>query len=130
MNYDNFWKNVLGQEDWVNELVKWENAHPEYTPKTPRRIDTVPISELSQDPQTSCLNPVILHSYSSNSPMTFNRDQLVEDYIQQLIGGMDYKTMECMVYDTLKDNLSDYTDEQLITEVEEYNPELLEDVTP
>ena len=50
MNYDNFWKNVLGQEDWVNELVKWENAHPEYTPKTPRRIDTVPISELSQDP--------------------------------------------------------------------------------
>jgi len=41
---------------------------------------------------------------------------------------MDYKTMECLVYDTLKDNLSDYTDEQLITEVTEYNPELLEDV--
>jgi hypothetical protein len=32
MNYDNFWKNVLGQEDWVNELIKWENAHPEYKP--------------------------------------------------------------------------------------------------
>ena len=61
--------------------------------------------------------------------MTFNRDQLVEDYIQQLIEGMDYKTMECLVYDTLKYNLSDYTDDQLITEVEEYNPELLEDVT-
>ena len=60
--------------------------------------------------------------------MTFNRDQLVEDYIQHLIEGMDYKTMECLVYDTLKDNLSDYTDEELITEVEEYNPELLEDI--
>ena len=59
--------------------------------------------------------------------MSFNREQLVEDYIQQLIEGMDYKTMECLVYDTLKDNLADYTDEQLITEVEEYNPELLED---
>ena len=59
--------------------------------------------------------------------MVFNREQLVEDYIQQLIEGMDYKTMECLVYDTLKDNLADYTDEQLITEVEEYNPELLED---
>ena len=58
-----------------------------------------------------------------------DREQLVENYIQQLIEGMDYKTMECLVYDTLKDNLSDYTDEQLITEVEEYNPELLEDVT-
>ena len=59
--------------------------------------------------------------------MSFNREQLVENYIQQLIEGMDYKTMECLVYDTLKDNLTDYTDEQLITEVEEYNPELLED---
>ena len=59
--------------------------------------------------------------------MSFNREQLGEDYIQQLIEGMDYKTMECLVYDTLKDNLADYTDEQLITEVEEYNPELLED---
>ena len=47
--------------------------------------------------------------------MSFNREQLVEDYIQQLIEGMDYKTMECLVYDTLKDNLTDYTDEQLIT---------------
>ena len=56
-----------------------------------------------------------------------DREQLVENYIQQLIEGMDYKTMECLVYDTLKDNLTDYTDEQLITEVEEYNPELLED---
>ena len=56
-----------------------------------------------------------------------DREQLVEDYIQQLIEGMDYKTMECLVYDTMKDNLADYTDEQLITEVEEYNPELLGD---
>ena len=59
--------------------------------------------------------------------MSFNREQLVEDYIQQLIEGMDYKTMECLVYDTLKDNLADYTDEQLITEVTDYYPELLED---
>ena len=57
--------------------------------------------------------------------MSFNREQLVEDYIQQLIEGMDYKTMECLVYDTLKDNLADYTDEQLITEVTDYYPELL-----
>jgi hypothetical protein len=60
--------------------------------------------------------------------MTFNRDQLIEDYIQQLIEGMDYKTMECFVYDTLKDNLATYNDEQLITEVTDYYPELLEDV--
>jgi hypothetical protein len=60
--------------------------------------------------------------------MTFDRAQLIEDYIQQLIEGMDYKTMECLVYDTLMENLTDYSDEQLITEVTEYDPELLEDV--
>jgi predicted RNA-binding protein Jag len=60
--------------------------------------------------------------------MSFDRKQLVEDYIQQMIEGMDYKTMECLVYDTLKDNLSNYTDEELTTEVTDYYPELLEDV--
>jgi hypothetical protein len=57
-----------------------------------------------------------------------DRDQLVEDYVQQLIEGMDYKTMECLVYDTLKDNLADYTDEELLGEVTDYYPELLGDV--
>jgi len=59
--------------------------------------------------------------------MTFDRETLIEDYIQNLIDGMDMKTMERMVYDTLKDNLSSYSDEELITEVEEHYPELLED---
>jgi hypothetical protein len=49
--------------------------------------------------------------------MTFDRAQLIEDYIQQIIG---------TVYDTMQDTLTTYTDEQLITEVKEYDPELLE----
>ena len=61
--------------------------------------------------------------------MSFNRDSLIADYAQQILDGMDMKTMECFVYDTLKDNLSCYSDEELIEEVAEYNPELLEDVT-
>ena len=58
--------------------------------------------------------------------MTFNRDSLISDYAQQVMDSMDMKTMECFVYDTLKDNLSSYSDEELIKEVKEYNPELLE----
>ena len=58
-----------------------------------------------------------------------NRQELQETYIQQLIDGMDFKTMECFVYETLKENLSSYTDEELITEVTDYYPELLEGVT-
>jgi heme oxygenase len=61
--------------------------------------------------------------------MTFDRAQVIEDYIQQLIESMDYKTMEYFVYDTLMENLTDYSDEQLIAEVTEYDPELLKDVT-
>ena len=55
-----------------------------------------------------------------------DRDQLVEDYVQQMIEGMDYKTMERFVYDTMVENLTDYTDEELLTEVTDYYPELLE----
>jgi hypothetical protein len=61
--------------------------------------------------------------------MTINREELIADYAQQILDGMDMKTMECFVYDTLRDNLSSYSDEELIAEVTEYNPELLEDVT-
>ena len=55
-----------------------------------------------------------------------NRQELQENYIQQLIEGMDYKTMERFVYDTLEENLTNYTDEELITEVTDYYPDLLE----
>lgn len=61
--------------------------------------------------------------------MTFDRDYLIAGYAQQILDGMDHKTMECFVYDTLVENLLSYSDEELITEVTEYNPELLEGVT-
>ncbi len=59
--------------------------------------------------------------------MTFNREQLIADYAQQILDGMDMKTMECFVYDTLVSNLESYDDDDLINEVKEYNPELLEE---
>jgi hypothetical protein len=58
--------------------------------------------------------------------MQIDRDSLISDYAQQILDGMDMKTMECFVYDTLKDNLSSYSDEELIVEITEYNPEMLE----
>ena len=59
--------------------------------------------------------------------MTFNREQLIADYAQQILDGMDMKTMECYVYDTLVSNLESYNDSDLINEVKEYSPELLEE---
>ena len=30
MNYKDFWDNVLKQEEWNDELKRWENIHPEH----------------------------------------------------------------------------------------------------
>ena len=56
-----------------------------------------------------------------------DRDQLQEAYIESIIDGMDWKTMYQFVYDTLNDNIDYYTVDELITEVEDYYPELLEE---
>ena len=56
-----------------------------------------------------------------------NKEDLIHSYAQQLLDSMDMKTMECFVYDTLVENLTDYSQEELITEIEDCYPELLED---
>ena len=56
-----------------------------------------------------------------------DRDQLQDAYIKELIDGMDHKNMYAFVYDTINDNLDKYSVEELIEEVEEYDPELLEE---
>ena len=55
-----------------------------------------------------------------------NRQQLLESYIEEIIDGMDHKTMYQFVYDTMEQNLETYSDEELVTEVKDYYPELLE----
>ena len=55
-----------------------------------------------------------------------NRDQLQNDYIESIIDGMDHKTMYQYVYDMMEQNLETYSDEELVTEVKDYYPELLE----
>ena len=56
-----------------------------------------------------------------------DRDELQEAYVKSILDGMDWKTMEQFVYDSLNNNLDDYTIEELITEVEDYYPELLKE---
>ena len=54
-----------------------------------------------------------------------DRDELQEAYVQSILDGMDWKTMEQYVYDSLNDNFEKYTIDELITEVKDYYPELL-----
>ena len=57
---------------------------------------------------------------------TMNRDQLQNDYIESIIDGMDHKDLWQFVYDTIEQNLEKYSDEELVTEVKDYYPHLLE----
>ena len=62
-------------------------------------------------------------------PNTMNRDQLQNDYIESIIDGMDHKDLWQYVYDTIEQNLEKYSDEELVTEVKDYYPHLLEEET-
>ena len=55
-----------------------------------------------------------------------DRQQLIETYIEEIIDGMDHKTMYQYVWDNLYDHLNNYGEEELKNEVEEYYPHLLE----
>ena len=68
-------------------------------------------------------------SYSKlmqNPNNSINRDSLQEAYIESIIDGMDHKNLWQYVYDSLEQNFETYSDEELVTEVKDYYPELLE----
>ena len=56
-----------------------------------------------------------------------NRQELQEQLIEQTIDGMDFKTMWSVLHDFMDQSYDDYTDEELMEEVKEYYPELLEE---
>lgn len=57
----------------------------------------------------------------------FNREALISDYVDVIVDGMDTKTLMQFVTETLEQNMETYTDEQLINEVREYYPHLLDE---
>ena len=48
-----------------------------------------------------------------------DRDSVIDSYAQTILDGMDNKSMERFVYDTLVENLTGYTNEELVTEIVE-----------
>ena len=56
-----------------------------------------------------------------------NRDELQDAMIQQILDDMDIKTMVAILYDNMSEAYDKYSVDELIEEVKEYYPELLED---
>jgi hypothetical protein len=60
-----------------------------------------------------------------NTHTQFNRQALLNAYIDRILDDMSTKDLMRIVGDYIEDNLSEYTDAQLITEIENDYPELL-----
>ena len=57
-----------------------------------------------------------------------DRDELQQNLIDRIVDDMDLKTLMQLVAEQLDHNYDDYTVDQLIAEVEEYYPDLLEEI--
>ena len=61
-----------------------------------------------------------------NKDNIIDRDQLQDDMINQILDDMDIKTMMAILYDNMSNNYDSYSVDELIEEVKEYYPHLLE----
>ena len=56
-----------------------------------------------------------------------NRDQLQDTMIQQILDDMDIKTMMAILYDSMSEDYDKYSDAEILEEVKEYYPHILEE---
>ena len=65
---------------------------------------------------------------AKTSPQTnMNRSELQQQLIDNMIDGMDFKTMWQILDSYMMESYDKYTDDELMEEVKEYYPELLEE---
>ena len=56
-----------------------------------------------------------------------NRSELQDNMIQQILDDMDIKTMMAILYDNMSESYDKYSDAELMEEVKEYYPHILEE---
>ena len=69
-------------------------------------------------------------TFNHTNSMTDNiidRDALQDNLINQILDDMDIKTMMAILYDNMSESYDKYSVKELIEEVEEYYPDLLEE---
>ena len=65
----------------------------------------------------------------SRIKMTLNKAQLVENYVSQIVEGLDTESLEVMVFDLLVREYETYTEEKIVGEIEElYGEEVAQDL--
>ena len=64
---------------------------------------------------------------TETSDKIIDRDALQDNMINQILDDMDIKTMMAILYDNMSESYDKYSVDELIAEVEEYYPHLLEE---
>ena len=67
-----------------------------------------------------------VHLHQKLSQRSMNRSELQDNMIQQILDDMDIKTMMAILYDNMSESYDKYSDSELMEEVKEYYPHLLE----
>jgi len=75
--------------------------------------------------QDGALIPLITVTFLTETIM--NRSELQDNMIQQILDDMDIKTMMAMLYDVMDESYDKYSEKELLEEVKEYYPHILEE---
>ena len=75
--------------------------------------------------QVGVSNLLIIVTFLTETIM--NRSELQQQLIDNMIEGMDFKTMWSVLDSYMMESYDKYSDEELMEEVKEYYPELLEE---
>ena len=67
------------------------------------------------------------HQMIMTQDKIIDRDALQDNMINQILDDMDIKTMMAILYDNMSESYDKYSVDELIAEVEEYYPHLLEE---
>ena len=68
-----------------------------------------------------------VHLHQKLSQRSMNRSELQDNMIQQILDDMDIKTMMAILYDNMSESYDKYSDAELLEEVKEYYPHILEE---
>ena len=113
---------------WYSELFD-ENDDPimeMWTDKTLNEIEKDVMYNSSADwKMTKDLYTEIIKDEQMTN--TFDRDSLLQDYAEQIVDTMDMDTLVMFAMDTIMEKMSQFSDNEIVEEVNEYYPELLEE---
>jgi len=75
----------------------------------------------------SLIKSYLHNKMTETNDQIIDRDALQDNMINQILDDMDIKTMMAILYDNMSESYDKYSVDELIAEVEEYYPHLLEE---